>query len=330
MILSDQNGCLNPASVLGIMMISVGIIEILIDIQQLYPYINIAMMLIYGNMSADILIVIGGIAVLSLRNRDYCIRIAVAGVTIGLSFMIRNIFFTNFYGEYASFIVGIVSFLSGVMATVAAISLLCGYSHYATRLSQCLVIMAVVELFTLWQYYQYLTPWSTNLYLNLDSLFYETVYIMMLICLHHESVRVPPVTEKVDTNMGVMADLIHSDQETYITPEDAIKLKLFIEEHTDGCLELTLHNGKDTHNMHIIRRDGRPAHMTVTSESGSNLMNGLRIDLNTATEVHNGVLRVYGNNGVFIQMAVHPMPPKKNLKDTIPILSRIIPSDDSD
>mgnify|MGYP004654594913 CR=1 FL=1 len=323
----DENGYDLP-SILGAVMVIVGAFCCVDTLCIWLPGLSVLDVLIYSEIIPDMFILAGGIAALATRSESYCTRIALAGMCIGASFLILNIFFTDFY-EYLSFIVGIIAFIVGVMILISSASLLCGYTHYATRLLQCTAIMTVIELFPIWASYNMLMPWS-----DIFSMYYciplmIAVYIVMLACLMHESVRIPSATQKADRNLGMIKDVIYSDPETYITPEDAESLKGFVEKHASEELDIPLRCGKEERILRIGRTDGGVPKATVVPGTGENLMSGFRFDVCTLVYDGGDMLRIYGREGVFVQISVRPAPKKRAIKGSVRLMSKIVPEDDS-
>lgn len=323
----NENGYDLP-SILGAVMVIVSAF-CCVDTLRIWPLgLSILDMLIYSNIIPDMLILAGGIAALATKSESYCTRIALAGMCIGASFFIRNIFFADFY-EYLSFIVGIIAFIVGVMTLVSSASLLCGYTHYATRLLQCTTIMIVIELFPVWVSYDMLIPWSVifSIYYYIPLLI--AVYIVMLVCLMHESVRIPSTTQKADRNLEMIKDVIYSDPETYITPEDAESLKGFVGGHASEELNIPLRRGRAERILRIEHTDGGVPKATVVPGTGEHLMSGFRFDVCTLIYDGGDMLRIYGREGVFVQISVRPAPKKRDVKWSARLMSKIVPEDDS-
>ncbi len=323
----DDNGY-NLPSILGTVMVIVGAFCCIDTLYTWLPGLPVLDVLIYSDIVPDMLILAGGIAALATGSKSYCTRIALAGICIGASFLIRNIFFTDFY-EYLSFIVGIIAFIVGVMTLISSASLLCGYTHYATRLLQCTAMMTVIELFPIWASYNRLMPWSVifSTYYCIPLLI--AVYIVIMACLMHESVRIPSATRKADRNLGMIKDVMYSDPETYITPKDAESLKGFVEGRASEELDIPLRCGREERILRIGRTGGGVPKATVVPGTGENLMSGFRF--NVCTLVYDGgdILRIYGREGVFVQISVRPAPKKRDIRGSVRLMSKIVPEDDS-
>lgn len=301
----NGDGAIDLASVLGAVMIAVGAVLLARTVLIYRDILGIEFLLVYSDLPGRILMIAGGLLILSMRDKGYGPRIAVAGIVLGTAVLLDNIFFTDFY-EYSSFIVGIVSFMIGVMAIVSSASLLCGYPHHATRLSQCVLVMVLIELYPIWYYYSLYVPWSDILSMCYDCLLTIVVYAVMLACLRHESVRIMPATGRIEHDTGIIEDAFLSGSDAFMTPEDAMSLKRFVEEKRDGEMDVRLHR-RTVDDILSVSSAGRSfPKASMRRDDGTEIMNGLVFEIRALAYDGGEVLRIYGRTGMFVQIRVRP------------------------
>ena len=313
MMFRNQDGAVDVVSILGVALILSGIISISNLAWIVHPYyerlLTNLMLISIGTWAVFIL---AGIVALASKRCEFSIRIAIVTLMLGIVFAFLNRHFTEFY-DYTSFLVLIVSFFTGVVVIASSLALICGYSHYSTKLFWCMGAMIVMSMYPIWYLYNELVP--IRLIIEFD--YYEIppmiCYAIVMLALHQESIRIPPVTEKIDNNLGIVKDMIYSDGETYITPEDADRLRSFIGSSETGHVDAVLRSGRSERLLSVTREDERTV-LEIVPESGRSLMDGFRFCVNQLTDVDDCTIRIYGGPGVFIQIIVHPTPPKKDLK----------------
>ena len=317
----NDDGTLDIASLLGLVMAITGAVLLIDTIRLCSYYPDIVVMAMYGGLPQAVLILIGGFCVLAMKSGGYCLRVAIAGVFVGAECLVDNIFFADFY-SFVYFVVGIVAFIVGVMAIVSSLSLICGYSHYAVRLFQCVLVMTAIELYPIWYSYDLYVPWIDILTTYYTVPFMIAIYASMLACLRHESVRIPSVTERIDLNMEAIEDVAYSDQETYMTPEDAVSLKTFVDGGKSGRMDIRLHHGNATRLLSVTSVEGSVPKAVVRPEEGI-AVDGFRFDIRMLVYDGGEMLRIYGRTGVFVQISVHPVPPGRDPKSSLPFVSKL-------
>lgn len=301
----NDDGTIDLASVLGAVMIAVGAILLTRTVLIYRDILGIEFLLVYSDLPGRILMIAGGLLILSMRDKGYGPRIAVAGIVLGTAVLLDNIFFTDFY-EYSSFIVGIVSFMIGVMAIVSSASLLCGYSHHATRLSQCVLVMVLIELYPIWYYYSLYMPWSDILSMCYDCLLTIVVYAVMLACLRHESVRIMPAAGRIERDTGIIEDAFLSGSDAFMTPEDAMSLKRFVEEKRDGRMDVRLHRGTVDGILSVSSAEGSFPKASVKRDDRTEILNVFVFEIHALAYDGGELLRIYGRTGMFVQIKVRP------------------------
>lgn len=274
----------------------------------------------FDQISAVFLLIFGGLAVIIARGMEYSSRIAIAGLVMGLIFMLRNLGFTEFYGAYISFIVSIISFILGVVTIMASVALLCRYKFYASRLLPAVALMIGIECVPIYIYYHQLVPWLTILYYCDICFGYIAAYAMLVIALADKDIRVPSVYKKIDANLKVVKDQFYSDAETYITPDDLDRLKAFVDGGHEGKLDIPLRSRKSSRVLSVESREGSAPRASVVTEFGRSFMKSFYIDICSMAPGDEKVT-IYGRNGVFIRILVHPEPEKPDIKGKIPFLS---------
>ncbi len=302
-------------------MVLCGIYVLACMVYMLSPYYELLLSEYnFGEISAVFLLIFGGLAVIIARGLEYGSRIAIAGLAVGLAFLMRNLGFTDFYGAYVSFIVSIISFILGVVTILASAALLCKYRFYASRLLPAVALMIVIECIPFYIYYYQLVPMLTIVYYCDVYFGYIAAYAMVVIALADKSIRVQSVYERTDANLKVVKDQFYSDAETYITPDDLDRLRMFAEGDQEGRLDIPLRSRKSSRVLSVEGRDGSAPRVSVVSELGRSFMKGFCMDICSMVP-GDGMVTIYGRNGVFIRIMVHPEPEKPDIKGRIPFIS---------
>lgn len=302
-------------SLMGIVAIFGGILNIYYIIPLLSIDASLRWLVLYNSVVYALFIVVGIIALIT-RNRECSTRVALCGILIGITFIFRNRYITEDVYSNIAFVVTLISFLLGILTVVSSIALLCGYPRYSTRLFQCMAVMTVLEAYPFWVLYHEYVPIADILTINMYLIPNMATYILMAVALRQESLRIPPVTEKIDDSLGTIKDMIYSDGETYITPEEAAELCRFIDSPEEGQrIEITLRSGDDARFMTIHRVNGRSL-AEIVPKSGRNFMDGFRVEIRGVVRTDD-MIRMFGGPGVFVQITVHPIPPKKDIKTKI-------------
>lgn len=317
----NEDGTLDKAAILGTVMVLCGVYIFACMIHALSPYYEFLLSRYnFDQISAVFLLIFGGLAVIIARGMEYSSRIAIAGLVMGLIFMLRNLGFTEFYGAYISFIVSIISFILGVVTIMASVALLCRYKFYASRLLPAVALMIGIECVPIYIYYHQLVPWLTILYYCDICFGYIAAYAMLVIALADKDIRVPSVYKKIDANLKVVKDQFYSDAETYITPDDLDRLKAFVDGGHEGKLDIPLRSRKSSRVLSVESREGSAPRASVVTEFGRSFMKSFYIDICSMAPGDEKVT-IYGRNGVFIRILVHPEPEKPDIKGKIPFLS---------
>lgn len=309
-----KNGSGDPdlMVLLGISMSLAGSYYTLDSISSVYPYLEFLVdASVISSLIGGILMFIGGIFVLSSGRYRYWLRSAVAGFFISVSFVLRNVGYVYPENGTASFVVAIIALLVGTSAIIASVSMAFGYKHYASRLFQGAAVMLCVELFPFYICYHYLVPVPAVLALYHGIIPFVVVYAILLVVLHHESVRVVPVTERVDSDMCTISGMQYSDGDSYILPEDAASIEDLVSSNRNAELRLTLFGGSEERAIKFVSTSEGTVMGTVVPSEGTNLFDGFRFEADVVVRTDDGI-RIYGREGVFVQILVHPRPPEKS------------------
>ncbi len=273
-----------------------------------------------GETSSVFLLIFGGLAVLIGRSMEYSSRIAIGGITIGATFLMRNFDFTEFYGEYVSFVAPIIAFILGVLAVAASTALLCRYPFYVSRMAPSIALMIAVECIPMYELYNEYVPWPTIIVRCSDSFGYIAVSAAMIAALSRKDIWVPSIYKRIEANMKVIKDTIYSDAETYITPEDLSELERMVRSGSEGKLDIRLRNRKSSRLLSVACLEGKAPRASVVPESGRSSLGGFSMDICSLIP-EDGKVTIYGRNGVFIRIMVHPEPEDPKIRDRIPFIS---------
>lgn len=197
-----EDGTIDMAAVLGTVMIACALYILGYTAYIASPMYELLLtQWSFGDMSSVFLLMFCGIAVLAAKGMEYSSRVAIASLAIGLTFMLRNIEFTEFYGEYISFVVSVVSFILGIVAVTASMALLFKYRFYSSRVLMAVAVMILVECVPVYMYYHSMYSWNLIFYICGASFGYIAVDAMLVIALRAEDIRVPSAYEKIERSM---------------------------------------------------------------------------------------------------------------------------------
>lgn len=317
----NEDGTVDMAEILGIVMVVSGIYVLGCMAYFVAPYYELLLeRFSIQEMSSVFLLIFGGLAVLIGRSMEYSSRIAIGGITIGATFLIRNFDFTEFYGQYISFIVPIIAFILGVLTVAASTALLCRYPFYVSRLVPSIGLMIAIECIPMYQMYREYVSLSDMLITCSASFGYIAVSAMMILALSNKETWVPSVYKSIEANMKIMKDVVYSDAETYITPEDLSELERTVRSGSEGKLDIRLRSRKSSRMLSLECCEGSAPRASIVAEYGRSFLEGFSMDV-CALIPEDGRVTIYGRNGVFIRIMVHPEPEKPDIKGRIPFVS---------
>ncbi len=315
-----EDGTIDMAAVLGTVMIACALYILGYTAYVVAPRYELLLThWSFGDMSSVFLLMFCGIAVLAAKGMEYSSRVAIASLAVGLTFMLRNIEFTEFYGEYVSFVVSVVSFILGVVAVTASLALLFKYRFYSSRVLMAVAVMILVECVPMYMYYHSMFSWNLIFYVCGASFGYIAVDAVLVIALRADDIRVPSAYEKIERSMKPIRDQFYSDADTYITPEDASILERLVLAG-EGKAEIRLRSRKSSRVLSVEGREGQAPRATVVTEDGRSFVEGFSMDICSFVSECD-CIKAYGRNGVFIRILVHPEPEKPDIRGRIPFIS---------
>lgn len=318
MIFKDRNGNPDIASVAGAFIFLAGL-YMLADMLIIWSStfsLSILGLFISG-LACIAILMVSGIGTILANNRSIQSRAAIAGTGLCLSFMIRNIGFIEIYGLETPIIISLASFIIGCCGLIASISLMFGYRHYAMRLLQCLAIMTVVELYPFYSLYNQYIPILSVVYMYYSVFLLMAAYITMIVLLMDKRLKVVPITKKVDDNLDSIKDVIYSGASSFITPESKDALTAFFRSGVPGKIDIMLQEDKEKRTIRISRTDeGGLCTLIVVPNNAKSPMNGFRMTMRYCTDTGEGI-RIYGDDGVLIDVLVHDEPPNDGINAKI-------------
>lgn len=279
-------------------------------------------------LTSDAVLIAGGVLVLFSGRYRYWTRASIAGLFFGAHFLLMYLNAGDLESDNLEFVVSIVALLVGAASLVASISMVFGYKHYATRLFQSMIVMVLVSILPFYECYHYEIPMSFAFMMYYPQIAFMMSYAVMIVVLHHESVRVMTVNERVDSNLGVINGLLYSGEGAYITPEDAARIESFVASPSSESVRVPIRDGEgDSEIIVQLSSDCRILGYVAPVE-GRSFTDGFRFEVCSLVRVDDSLIRIYGRRGVFVQLSVHPVPPKRTLKDRLMIIP--VRSDGSD
>ncbi len=320
MMFKKEDGSPDLAKVVGAFMV-ITAVYILVD--SLRYYVGIFNLLlnsyVLSTFISPVLVLIFGIVILLPNDRTVRTNGSLAGMALGASFMFRNIRFMEYYGLDVSFVISFVSFLVGIGAIVGSTALLFGYSHYSDRIWQTMGIMAVIEVYPFYDIYASYLPILNFIPIYFSNILFIACYAVLIVLMFDKSVRIIPVNRRVDDDLGTVKDIIYSGDGTYMVPEDGDELVYFAEGNGGDRLEIVLHDSKETRILKLRRLQGSeyPIAMVVPA-NGRSFMKGLRFDIVACCPyVEQGRVRIYGRDGLFVDILVHEVPEEPRIAGKI-------------
>lgn len=320
MMFKKEDGSPDIARVLGAFMV-ITAVYILID--SLRTYVGFIDLLlnsyVLSTFISPVVTLLFGIAILLPNERTVRTNGSMAGIALGASFMFRNIRFMEYYGADVSFIISFISFLIGVCAIVASTALLFGYSHYSDRIWQTMGVMAAIELYPFYDIYASYLPMLDFIPYFFSNILFIACYAMLILLMFDRSVRIIPVNKRIDRDLGTVKDIIYSGDGTYMVPEDGDSLVYFAEGNGGDCLDIVLHDRRETRLLKLRRIQGSeyPIAMVVPA-NGRSFMEGLRFDVVACCPSSDlDSVRIYGRDGLFVDILVHEIPEEPRIAGKI-------------
>lgn len=303
---------------LGVLMIVAGACNAIDLIITYYPdFYLIEDMSMVLQLSSDAVLIAGGVFVLSSERYRYWTRASIAGLFFGVQFMLMNLRAGYLESDNLEFAVSIVAIVVGAASLVASISMVFGYKHYATRLFQAMLVMVLVSILPFYECYHYEIPMDTAFMLNYPQFAFIASYAIMLVVLHHESVRVVTVNERVDSSLGVINGMMYSDTGAFIIPEDMERIERFIASPSEDSIHVPIQDGgSDSEIVMKQSSDGRILGFVVPV-TGRSFSDGFRFEACSLVHADESLVRIYGKDGAFVQLLVHPIPPRRTLRDRL-------------
>ena len=320
MIFKKEDGSPDLVKVLGAFMV-ITAAYILID--SLRTYVGFIELLlnsyVLSTFISPVLTLLFGIAILIPNERTVRTNGSLAGIALGASFMFRNIRFMEYYGADVSFIISFISFLIGICAIVASTALLFGYSHYSDRIWQTMGVMAAIELYPFYDIYASYLNVLDFVPFFFGNILFIACYAVLILVMFDRSVRIIPVNKRIDRDLGTVKDIIYSGDGTYMVPEDGDSLVRFAEGDGEDGLDIVLHDRRETRILKIRRLAGSvyPIAMVVPT-NGRSFMEGFRFDVVACCPIEDGgKIRIYGRDGVFVDILVHGIPEEPRIAGKI-------------
>ncbi|MDO5852696.1 MAG: substrate-binding domain-containing protein [Thermoplasmata archaeon] len=288
------------------------------DIGKSMLYIFELMFLNVEVVSYSVMIV-GGILIYFSNRLPYSTRVSLCGLILGISFLIRNIDFYDpqMYSGW-NFVIAILSVIAGGAAIIASFATMFGYNHYSFRLVELAAVMVFIDFWPLYNVYRYDGVLYDYL-MYVDRIPLMASYVIFMVVMMDKSIRVQSANRRTSDNIDTIGDMTHVAWDAYITPADLILIRAALEDRSDITVEIR--GESHPKSLSIINVPGHD-HMVgmVTPRRGGSFMDGFRFDV---VHVHvsdsNGMLRIYGNDGVFVELVVKDLPPNKTVREMLSI-----------
>lgn len=319
MMFKKEDGSPDMVRVVGAFMVITGVYILAESLRYYVGFFNLLMnSYSLSTFISPLLTLASGVFLLIPNDRKIRTNGALAGMALGASFMLRNIRFMDQYGYDVSFIISFVSFLVGIAAIISSVALLFGYSHYSDRVWQTMGIMSAIELYPFYFVYSLYMPLLPCIPTYFSNIMYIACYATVIVLMFDRDVRIIPVNKRVDQDLGTVKDMLYSGDGTYMVPEDGDSLVYFAEGNGDD-LDITLHDRRETRILQLRRLPGSeyPTACVVPS-NGRSFTDGFRFDVVACCPSKElDRVRIYGRNGVFVEILVHEIPEEPRIAGRI-------------
>ncbi|MDO5861579.1 MAG: substrate-binding domain-containing protein [Thermoplasmata archaeon] len=277
------------------------------------------MELMFGNveMVSYIFMLFGGILIYRNNKLPYVTRASLCGLILGAAFLIRNLDFAE-SATYSgiSFVISLLTLIVGAATLIASFATMFGYNHYGLRLVELALVMIFIDFWPLYNVYRLEGNFAA--YLSyIDRIPLIISYVIFIIVMLDKSVQVPSANKRMGFNIDTIGDMAHSSWASYITPADLTLLKAAIAERTDITVEIR--GESHPKSLSIINVPGHEYMQgTVEPRRGGSFMDGFRFDIvNVCLSDSGGLLRIYGLDGVFVDLVVKEMPHSKTIREML-------------
>lgn len=254
-------------------------------------------------------------------NRDMsghrCIYMC--GMALGIASILQNIFFMSYDDSVYTFYLAFLTILLGIAEMAFSVAYLFQYRRYVVKLCVvvgCQMAMVIIPMFFDW--YSNTTVWDIILrYSNLFPILFVNVVFAWI--LTRKGIWVPFPTKRIENNLIALEPVLHSDRDVYMTPEN---LELLLDrDNWPVCnlgpvereLQVDLAGGDSDVKLMVQLLKGDPVpHAKVIPCGGGQFMQGQQFDMvqSIVSEARDNI-RIYGNEGVFINIQVRSTPVKR-------------------
>lgn len=268
-------------------------------------------------ISYSILLLLGLWLILH-RDMNVHLCIFLCGTALGFSTILQNLLFLD-YAYDIDVILAFLTLLLGIAEIGFSVAYLFEYRRYVVKICVAAgvqMLMIIIPFFIDW--YNRIT-WA-EMFLEYSSIlpimFVNAVFIWILT---RRGIWVPFPTKRIEYNLEALEPVLHSDKNMYITPDslnmllDKSSWAVFDVGPVEKELRLNLLGGDNGVRVLFQQMRGDPIlHGRIIPYNRGQFMQGHHFDVvQMIVSPERDNLRIYGNDGVFINILVREPPVEK-------------------
>lgn len=262
----------------------------------------------YNFIPAILFIVIGAVIALAKGSSPQA-RIGLATLLICASTILRCIWIKDALDpEYnntmdPSIIVSYIGLIVGASGCIASFGYIFGYRHRASRLMIVMAIFIPIDIYPVYVIYDAWIPLMDYAIYLFDVAFLVALYVLVIIVLFDREFSDPLVSTNIGNDMRAINTVLHSNPGAYILPCDLETLKDSIANSTESQIDIL---GEEN----VLSFNG--SKVIITPKAGAGFSTGLCFKLSYLAD-HGDSIRLYGSDGLFVQLQVHEIPERKDI-----------------
>lgn len=261
------------------------------------------------------------VGVWMIINRDMsghrCIYLC--GMALGVATILQNIFFMS-YDDYAyMFFLGFLTSLLGFAEMAFSVAYLFQYRRYVVKLCVvvgCQMAMGVIPM---------VIDWYSEMTVTDILIMYSSIFPMMFVnvvfvwILTRKGIWIPFPTKRIENNLIALEPVLHSDRDVYMTPESLERLldrdnwPVVNLGPVEKEVKVDLLGGDSKVQLLVqLLKDDPVPHVKLIPSEGGQFIQGPQFEMvqSIVSEARDNI-RIYGNEGVFINIQVRSAPVKR-------------------
>ncbi len=245
--------------------------------------------------------------------------IYLCGMALGIASILQNLMSVGAENDEADVLLGFLSILLGIAEMAFSIAYLFGYRRYVVKICAAVLVQIGMILLPIFVAWYVATTWeeiAIDYSMCFPLLFVNVVFAWILT---RKGIWFPFPTKRIENNLIALEPILHSDKDRYLTPS-SLELLLDCDRWTvcsGGPVEkeVMVELLGDEHGVRVLIQKlvGDPVpHGRVIPFSQGQFMQAHHFDVvqMVVSEARDN-LRIYGNDGVFINIQVREPPEEK-------------------